>query len=74
MKPNFAEMPHKDLLNYILKHREDQEAFHIYLDRAKANPARIHPAPQSIDDLQNFPELQAQQHYRRHGQESDRLE
>jgi hypothetical protein len=27
------------------------------MDRVTAEPGEIHPAPQSIDDLKNFPDL-----------------
>jgi hypothetical protein len=43
------------LREYILKNRDDDEALHVYLDRALAQPGTIYPAPQSIDDLKNFP-------------------
>ncbi len=56
-KPNFAAMTRKGLRAYILEHREDEEAFLIYMDKVTAEPGEIYPAPQSIDDLRNFPEL-----------------
>jgi pyridoxal/pyridoxine/pyridoxamine kinase len=56
-KPNFAAMTRKELRAYILEHREDEEAFLIYMDKVTADPGEIYPAPQSIDDLKNFPEL-----------------
>jgi hypothetical protein len=56
-KPNFAAMTRKELRTYILEHREDDEAFQVYMDRVTAEPSEIYPAPQSIDDLRNFPEL-----------------
>ncbi len=56
-KPNFAAMTRKELRAYILEHREDDEAFQVYMDKVTAEPGEIYPAPQSIDDLKNFPEL-----------------
>jgi len=56
-KPNFAAMTRKELRAYILEHREDEEAFLIYMNKVTAEPGEIYPAPQSIDDLRNFPEL-----------------
>ncbi|WP_442948643.1 DUF6887 family protein [Nostoc sp.] len=44
----------------MLDHREDDEAFQTYLDRFTSEDAVIFPAPQSIDDLENFPELHQQ--------------
>ncbi|MBD1838149.1 hypothetical protein [Coleofasciculus sp. FACHB-501] len=58
IKPNFEAMSPKELLAYIQEHRDDDEAFRIYMDRVTAEPAtEIYPAPQSIDDLKHFPEL-----------------
>jgi hypothetical protein len=47
----------QELKAYILEHREDEEAFQLYMDKVTAEPGKIYPAPQSIDDLRNFPEL-----------------
>jgi hypothetical protein len=33
MKPNFETMPRKDLIAYVLAHRDDDEAFEILLSR-----------------------------------------
>ncbi|WP_416212339.1 DUF6887 family protein [Nostoc sp. DedQUE09] len=44
----------------MLEHREDDQAFQTYLDRFTTEDAVIFPAPQSIDDLENFPELHQQ--------------
>jgi hypothetical protein len=55
MSQKFSEMSRQELREYILKNRDDNEALHIYLDRALAEPGTIYPAPQSIDDLKNFP-------------------
>lgn len=56
--PNFESMPRKELLNYILEHREDDAAFRAYMDRASASPNKVwHPAPKSVEDLNNVPEL-----------------
>ncbi|MEH2413737.1 DUF6887 family protein [Nostoc sp.] len=35
-KPNFQQMPLEQLRAYILEHRNDDEAFHIYIDRRRA--------------------------------------
>ena len=58
MKPDFKAMTRKALLAYMLEHRDDDEAFHIYMDKVHAEPpTEIYPAPQSIDDLKHFPQL-----------------
>jgi hypothetical protein len=38
MKPNFQTLTIKDLKQYILEHREDQEAFRIFMDRIEQQP------------------------------------
>jgi hypothetical protein len=55
MSHNFANMDFRSLRTYVIEHHDDQEALHIYLDRALAKPGTIYPAPQSIDDLKDFP-------------------
>lgn len=57
MQSSFETMTRQQLRAYILEHREDQEALHIYLDRVMAEPGEIYPAPQTIDDLKDFPQL-----------------
>ena len=57
-KPDFQAMSRKELLAYMLAHREDDEAFRIYMDKVHAEPpTEVYPAPQSIDDLKHFPQL-----------------
>ncbi|KYC40199.1 hypothetical protein WA1_27055 [Scytonema hofmannii PCC 7110] len=60
IKPDFQTMPRAELRQYILDHREDDEAFQTYLDRFTSEDTVIFPAPQSIEDLENFPELHKQ--------------
>ncbi len=50
-------MSRQQLRAYLLEHREDEEAFQLYLDRAMAEPGEIYPAPQTIEDLNDFPQL-----------------
>lgn len=58
MKPNFSEMTRKELRSYLLEHRNDDDAFYAYMDKVYAAPAtEYHPAPKSIEDLNDFPEL-----------------
>ncbi|MBD2682721.1 MULTISPECIES: DUF6887 family protein [Nostoc] len=59
-KPDFLSMSRTQLRKYILEHSEDEQAFQIYLDRFQSDSNEIFPAPQTIDDLKNFPELQRQ--------------
>ena len=57
MKSNFEAMSRQELRTYILEHREDDEAFQIYLDQVMSEPSEIYPAPKNIEDLSNFPKL-----------------
>lgn len=59
-KPDFMSMSRTQLRKYILEHREDEAAFQVYVDRFKFDSNEIFPAPQTIEDLKNFPELQRQ--------------
>lgn len=57
-QPDFQAMTRKELLSYILAHRDDNDAFHAFMDKVYAEaPKEVYPAPQSIDDLKHFPEL-----------------
>ncbi|MEB3121292.1 MAG: hypothetical protein VKL41_08720 [Snowella sp.] len=55
MNHNFAEIDFKSLRTYVIENHDAQEALHVYLKRALAKPGTIYPAPQSIDDLKDFP-------------------
>ncbi len=56
--PDFQSMNQKELQNYVLEHREDQEAFHAYVDRLHAEGNWIDMPPiQSDQDLDNYPEF-----------------
>lgn len=59
-KPDFMTIPRAELRQYILDHREDEQAFQTYLNRFTSEDAVVFPAPQSIEDLENFPELHKQ--------------
>jgi len=57
-KPNFQAMSRKELLSYMREHREDNEAYYAFLDKANNQGAtEFYPALQSIEDLQHFPQL-----------------
>lgn len=60
-KPDFQKMSRAELRKYVLEHREENEAFQTYVDKFTSEDTPLFPAPQSIDDLANFPEL-----YRQH--------
>lgn len=50
-------MTRLELRKYIVEHREDEEAFQVYMDKVMTEPGEVYPAPQSIEDLQHFPQL-----------------
>jgi hypothetical protein len=70
MKPNFAAMSRTELRAYMLEHRDDDDAFYAYMDLLNKNPNRgpIFPAPKTIDDLKNFPELLEKYRQQRQGE------
>lgn len=57
---DFTQMPRAELRKYILDHRDDQTALSIYLDRFRNPNNPVYPAPQSIEDLENYGELHQQ--------------
>lgn len=70
-KPNFQAMSQKELHNYVLAHREDQEAFYAYVDKLHAEGNWIEmPALQSEQDLENYPKFI--EHIRNSSEQRDR--
>ncbi|MFB2833339.1 DUF6887 family protein [Floridanema evergladense] len=70
MKPNFEAMSRKELREYVLAHRDDDDAFYALMDRIYQQPNKTwFPAPKSIDDLKHFPELLEQHRQRKQEQE-----
>ncbi len=57
-KPNFQSMSQKDLYDYVMAHRDEQEAFYAYVDKLHAEATWIEmPAMESLQDLENYPEF-----------------
>lgn len=55
---NYQQMSQKELREYVLTHREDEEAFHAYVDRLHAEGNWVEmPALESEQDLDNYPEF-----------------
>jgi hypothetical protein len=48
--PDFATMTRPEFRQYILEHREDDEAVSIYLERFQNPNAKLYPPPKSFDD------------------------
>jgi hypothetical protein len=59
-KINFMQMSRAELRKYILENRNDEKALEVYLDRFRNPNNQVHPAPESIDDLDNYGELHQQ--------------
>ena len=57
-KPNFTTMNLKDLRQYILSNREDNEAFYTFVDRVDTEKKWINNPPlDSIEDMDNYPDF-----------------
>ena len=56
-KPDFSSITRAEFRQYILDYRDDTEALSIYLERFKSPDSKVFPAPQTIEDLENFPEI-----------------
>ncbi len=57
-KPNVQSMSQKDLHDYVMAHRDEQEAFCAYVDKLHAEATWIEkPAIESLQDLENYPEF-----------------
>jgi len=53
MKPNFKKMTRKDLREYVLKHREDDEAIAALIRRSNTESPKF-PFPKTDDDLKEM--------------------
>ncbi len=59
-KPNFATMSQKELHDYFLAHRDDQEAFYAYVDKLHREGNWVEMPPlKSLDDLNQYPDFMA---------------
>lgn len=58
MNHDFQAMTRKELRAYVLKHRDDNEAFYVYMDKFHAEAKGVkHPPLKSIDDIEKYPEF-----------------
>ena len=58
IKPNFKEMTKQELRAYVLAHRDDQEAFYVYMDKLSTEENRVKfPPLKSVNDMENYPDL-----------------
>ncbi|MGJ3247745.1 MAG: DUF6887 family protein [Elainellaceae cyanobacterium] len=57
-QPNFQSMNQKELHDYVLAHRDDQEAFYAYVDKLHAEGNWVEMPPmESLRDLEQYPEF-----------------
>lgn len=57
-KPDFQAMSLKELHTYVLAHRDDQEAFYVYVDKLHDEADWVEmPPSQSLEDLEHYPEF-----------------
>jgi hypothetical protein len=62
MKPNFQTMTKSELKQYLLQHRNDDEAFHALMDKVNAEPNPVWYSIEDIDRLgEIIPQLRDQQ-------------
>ena len=56
MKPDFSKMIRQELRNYVLAHREDDDAIEVLIN--KGNPHSLkYPFPQTEDDFREMAEI-----------------
>ena len=57
-QPKFQEMSQKELQDYMLSHRDDQQAFYAYIDRLHQEGNWMEmPSVDSVEDLEKYPEF-----------------
>lgn len=60
-QPKFQAMSQKELQDYMLSHRDDQQAFYAYIDRLDQEGNWIEiPPVDSVEDLEKYPEFTGQ--------------
>jgi hypothetical protein len=56
--PDFKAMSEKELREYFLAHRDNQDAFYAYVDKLNAEGKWVEmPYLESLEDLENYPEF-----------------
>ena len=59
-KPNFATMSQKELHDYFMTHRDDQEAFYAYVDKLHREGNWVEMPPlKSLEDLNQYSDFVA---------------
>ncbi len=56
MKIDFQAMSKLELRAYVMAYRDDEEAFHAYLDKVRSDEHRVrHSVTESLENLSNYP-------------------
>ena len=51
-KPNFDAISEAELRGYVYEHRDDQEAFYVFVHRLKAKPpSAVYPASMTPEEI-----------------------
>jgi hypothetical protein len=59
-RPDFQTMSQTELHQYVLAHRNDQDAFYAYVDKLHAEGNWVEmPGVESVQDLEKYPEFVA---------------
>lgn len=56
-QPNFEQMSRKELRAYMLEHRDDEQAFHAYMDRLATEPVLARGTIEDLQDPSRFGEI-----------------
>ncbi len=57
-KPDFSAMSQKELHDYFMAHRHDEEAFYAYVDKLHSEGNWVEmPTLKSLDDLTQYPDF-----------------
>ncbi|MCU0569749.1 MAG: hypothetical protein MUF49_24645 [Oculatellaceae cyanobacterium Prado106] len=60
IKPDFQAMSQKELHRYVLDHRDDQDAFHTFVDKLHEEGNWVEmPAVESEEELEQYPDFMA---------------
>lgn len=54
---NFDKMSRAELRAYVLDHRDDEQAFHAYMDRLATEPVLARGTPEDARDRARFTEI-----------------
>jgi hypothetical protein len=56
MKPDFSKMTRQELRNYVLAHREDDDAIEVLINKGNSHSLK-YPFPKTEDDFREMAEI-----------------